>query len=445
MDTIQNWSQLTSEQKREIRFKRWLEAPGVNFVNTEAEKLYRARVKRLSNALLLKEPDRVPVQLPSGNFPAYYDGGTLHKVMYDYSALRQAWIRFIHDFDMDTYRGPSLVHSGKVMEILDYKLYKWPGHGLAQDVKGYEFVEGEYMKANEYDALMKDPSDFSFRILTPRVSGALEPLKKFAPFSSMMGRLINMVPTFTHPEVRTAFQALMDAGVEMAKWQEAVRGCDREALAIGLPNMQGGTAAAPFDTIGDTLRGTQGIMMDMYRQPEKLLEALDYIADLNIERAIAGINTSGGVVVWFALHKGDDTFMSPKQFEKFYWPTLKKVIMALIKEGIMVSLFAEGKYQMRLEVIKDLPKGWSMWHFDQTDMSLAKKVLGDIACIAGNVPTSLMCTGTPEDVKSYCRRLIDICAPGGGFILTGGASATETNAANLCAMMEAAKEYGVYK
>ena len=303
METEKVWSKLTPEQKREIRFKRWLEAPGVKFANAAAKKAYRERVTRLSKALLLQEPDRVPVQLPSGNFPAYYAGGTLHQVMYDYDALRRAWIKFIHDFDMDTYRGPSLVHSGRVMEMLDYKLYKWPGHGLAPDVKGYQFVEGEYMKADEYDAMMKDPSDFSFRIVAPRVSGALEPLKRFAPFSSMMGRPINMVSTFTHPEVRAAFQALINAGIEMSKWQEAVRACDQEALAIGLPNIQGGAAAAPFDTIGDALRGTQGIMLDMYRQPEKLLEAMDFLADLNIERTIAGVNASGGVMVWFALHK----------------------------------------------------------------------------------------------------------------------------------------------
>ena len=445
MDTEQKWAELTPEQKREVRFKRWLEAPGVKFTSPEAEKAYKERVTRLSNVLHLREPDRVPVQLPSGNFPAYYVGGTLQKVMYDYDELRRAWIKFIHDFDMDTYRGPGLVHAGPVLEILDYKLYKWPGHGLAPDVKGYQFVEGEYMMADEYDALLEDLSDFSFRVLSPRLAGALEPLKKFPPLSSMLGRPINMVPAFMRPEIRASFQALMDAGEEMAKWREAVSACNREALAIGLPSIMGGAAAAPFDTIGDALRGTQGIMMDMYRQPDKLLEAMDSIADLNIKRAIDGVNASGGVTAWFALHKGDDTFMSPKQFETFYWPTLKKVIMALMEEGIMSSLFAEGRYLTRLEVIKEIPKGWVIWHFDQTDMATAKKVIGDTACIMGNIPTSLMCTGTAQDVKEYCRRLIEVCAPGGGFILTGGASATETNAENLHAVMEAAKEYGVYK
>jgi uroporphyrinogen-III decarboxylase len=439
------WEELTPDEKREERFKKWLAAPGAEFASPEAEKAYKERVTRLGKTIRLEEPDRVPVQLPSGNFAAYYIGSTLQKVMYDYDELRRAWTQFIHDFDMDTYRGPGLVHAARVLEILDYKLYKWPGHGLAPDVKGYQFVEGEYMMADEYDALMKDPSDFSFRVLMPRLAGTLEPLKKFAPFSSMLGRPMNMVPTFMRPEVQATFQALIDAGKEMSKWREAVRACDREALAVGLPSIMGGAAAAPFDTIGDALRGTQGIMMDMYRQPEKLLEALDFITDINIERAIEGTNASGGVTTWFALHKGDDTFMSDKQFKTFYWPTLKKVIMALINEGIMVSLFAEGKYLKRLEVIKELPKGWSIWHFDQTDMATAKKVLGDTACIMGNIPTSLMCYGTPQEVKEYCRKLIEVCAPGGGYILTGGASPTETNAENLRAMMDAAKEYGVYR
>jgi uroporphyrinogen-III decarboxylase len=56
-----------------------------------------------------------------------------------------------------------------------------------------------------------------------------------------------------------------------------------------------------------------------------------------------------------------------------------------------------------------------------------------------------MVTGTPKEVKEYCRKLIEVCAPGGGFILTGGARVDQGNPDNLRAMMEAAKEYGRYK
>ena len=159
------WAEMTPEEKRAVRLERWLNPPDVKFRNAKAEKNYKERVTRLTMALLLQEPDRVPVSLPSGNFPAYYAGGDLKQVMYDYKALRQAWAKFLRDFneDMDTYQGPSLIHSGNVLEILKYRLYKWPGHGVGDNVNSYQFVEGEYMKANEYGALLKDPSDFAMR------------------------------------------------------------------------------------------------------------------------------------------------------------------------------------------------------------------------------------------------------------------------------------------
>jgi len=219
----------------------------------------------------------------------------------------------------------------------------------------------------------------------------------------------------------------------------------REAIAAGYPSFMGGQSHAPFDILGDTLRGTKGIVMDMYRQPDKLLEAMERLTPMNIEIGVQMADVSGRPVVFFALHKGDDTFMSNRQFEKFYWPTLRKVIMGLISEGCVPMLFAEGKYNSRLEIIKDLPPGKVMWHFDQTDMFRAKEVLGDIACIVGNVPTSLLVTGTPQAVKEYCRKLIEVCGKGGGFILTGGASINKGNPDNLRAMIEAVEEYGVYK
>jgi uroporphyrinogen-III decarboxylase len=144
------------------------------------------------------------------------------------------------------------------------------------------------------------------------------------------------------------------------------------------------------------------------------------------------------------LHKGTGGFMSNRQFETFYWPTLKKVMMGLINEGLVPMPFAEGNYEPRLEIIRDMPVGSVIWFFEQMDMAHAKKVLGGNACIAGNLPASVLCTGTPEQVKDYCRKLIEICAPGGGYILTAGVYMDKGNPDNLRVMMEAAKEYGIY-
>jgi uroporphyrinogen-III decarboxylase len=137
--------------------------------------------------------------------------------------------------------------------------------------------------------------------------------------------------------------------------------------------------------------------------------------------------------------------MSEKQFLTFYWPYLKRVILGCAEEGLVPVLFAEGGYNTRLEIIRDLPKSKVIWHFDQTDLTRAKKILGDNACIMGNIPTSLLITGRPDDVKAYCRNLIETAGKDGGYIMAPGATADDSRVENLRAMMDAAKEYGVYR
>jgi hypothetical protein len=440
-----NWSELTPDERREARFQRWLSSGDVDFANKSAQKAYQQRVKRLIDVIKLNEPDRVPVMLPVAFFPAYYAGSDLRKVMYDYNELRRTWFQFIDEFDMDVYAGPGVVSPGRMFDSLDYKLFSWPGHGLDTSASSYQFIEGEYMKADEYEALIEDPSDFWLRVYMPRVFGAFEPFRQLDPFTSIIEIPTGYFIPYARPDVRAALRALLDAGQEIIEWQKAVGECDRRALSTGIPSLRGSFTKAPFDIIGDALRGTQGIILDMYRRPEKLIEAMEKITPLAIKTAVASANSAEGVVITIPLHKGADGFMSPKQFETFYWPTLKKVILGITAEGIVPVLFAEGSYNTRLEMVSDLPRASVIWWFDQTDMARAKSILGGTACIAGNVPGSLLCTGTSRDVKKYCRKAIEVCGKRGGYILTGGAVIDKANPDNLRALMEAAREYGVYK
>jgi len=439
------WAELTPDEKREERFKRWLSPPAVTFSSPQAEKAYKERVTRFIRAFQLNKPDRVPCILPTSNYPAYYAGTDLRTVMYDYEKLGQAWLKFLNDFDMDTYIPPGMVPPGRALEAVDYKLYKWPGHGIAGNTTSYQCVEAEWMKADEYDALIKDPSDFWLRTYMPRVFGAFKAFQQLPPLTTFEEIAIQSFVPFGLPDVQAGFQALLEAGRESLKWVATVGAVAGKALADGFPGIMSGLAKAPFDTLGDTLRGTQGIMMDMFQRPDKLHEAMERIVPLTIASAIGAVNAGMAPLVIMPLHKGADAFMSVKQYETFYWPTLKKVVMALVNEGIMPILFAEGSYNKRLDIIKDFPKASVAWYFDQTDIFKAKEVLGNVFCIIGNVPTSLLMTGKPQEVKEHCRRLIEVCGKGGGYILAGGANIDEGPPENLRAMMAAAKEYGVYK
>jgi hypothetical protein len=439
------WTEMTWQEKREERFKQWLGAPGVKFVSAEAEKLHHQRVTRFIKAIKMEEPDRVPVMLPVGSFPAYYAGTTFHKIIYDYDELKRSWIKFMDDFgDMDTFIGPGLIPSGRILDALDVKMMKWPGHGLGKDVSMQQIVEGEYMKADEYDWLMMDPTDYNLRVTMPRTTGLFEPFSKMPPLRMLFGGA-SWVGLLANPEIRKVFQTLMDLSDEFMKHQSAIMEVSTLALSRGYPSFFGGVMAqAPYDFFADMQRGTKGIILDLYRQPEKLLEAIEIQLNLTIKTTIKNFPMTGCPVCMMPLHKGDDTFMSDKQFEKFYWPSLRKLFLAMIEEGLVPFPFAEGSYNSRLKQITDLPKSGVVWYFDKTDMAQAKKILGNVSCIVGNVPSSAMITGTSRQVKEMCRQLIEICAPGGGYILAGGASIDKGDIANLRAMMEAACEYGTY-
>jgi uroporphyrinogen-III decarboxylase len=441
-----NWADMNPAERREERFKRWLSPQGIKFNNKYAEKQYKEKVTRFIKAVNLEEPDRVPVLLPTSFYPAYYAGHSLKEVMYDYGILRKAWLKFMHDFnEMDIFSGPGLVLPAKVLEIIDHKLHKWPCHGLPDNATSYQYVEKEYMKADGYDKLILDPTDYWLRSFMPLEAGAFKALAKLPHLTPFIGIPVHYLSFFGDPEVSQGLHKMIAAGKEARKWGEVVGEISRKALESGLPQLGFGGAGAPFDFLADMCRGTRDMFKDMRQQPEKILETMDSMVPLIIKTAVEDLNHSDCPVTMMPLHKGDGTFMSPQQFEKFYWPSLKKIMLGLIEEGFVPMPFAEGNYEPRLEIIKDFPKGSVIWYFEHMDMGKAKKILGDTCCIAGNVPVSILCTGEPYEVKERCRSLIDNCAAHGGYILAGSASIEKGNPDNLRAMMEAAKEYGKYK
>jgi uroporphyrinogen-III decarboxylase len=248
------------------------------------------------------------------------------------------------------------------------------------------------------------------------------------------------------PAFQKFFKAIQEASQEFNKLQEVNIECSQISLEMGFPPLMGGMALAPFDTVADMLRGTRGTVMDMYRQPDKLLEALEVITPQSIESALDMSSFSISPLIFIPMHKGADSFMSVKQFEKFYWPTFRKLLLGLVNEGCVPMMVIDGSYnEARLEIIKDLPRSSVIWTMEKTDMFKAKEILGDSACIAGNVTAAQLYTQSPEEIKEYCRRLIEVCGKGGGYILSLGSGVDKCDRANLQAIVEAAKEYGVYK
>jgi hypothetical protein len=452
MEVTKMERQLSPEEKLEALWQGKLspkdpEGNPLPFQSSEAEKAYKDRILRFKDAIQMKKlPDRVPVTIFPSMFPWINAGMTVEEAMYDYGKCAKVFQDFVLEYEPDVHWGAYAPGSGKMYETLDYKLYSWPGHGVAPE-HCYQCNEGEYMMADEYDGLIQDPTGFFIHVYMPRVFGALGgfPMLPFFPgILEIYGLPIFFIP-FGLPPVQATFQALFEAGAEALQWIGAMGGADGALATFGFPNILAGFTKAPFDVIGDTLRGTKGIMLDIYRQPDKLIEAMEALVPLMIGMGVANSQQTGNPLVFIPLHKGADGFLSDEQFKKFYWPSLKEVILGLIEAGIVPLPALEGFWNMRLKVIQDIPKGKTVWMVDQSDMAKVKETLGKNACLLGNVSSALLSLGTPQDVRDYVKKLIDTAGKDGGLIVGNGAFFDQANPENVKAMVDFAKEYGVYK
>jgi uroporphyrinogen-III decarboxylase len=166
------------------------------------------------------------------------------------------------------------------------------------------------------------------------------------------------------------------------------------------------------------------------------------VTEFAIKDTIAGCSGKAVPYVWFWLHKGVDEFMSDEMFAKFYWPSLRRYITEVAEAGLTPVVYVEGKYHTRLEHLLEVPKGKVVYNFEYIDMAKAKKVLGGHSCIMGNVPSFTLTYGTRQETIDCGKKLIDTCAPGGGYILDTATMIDDANPDNMDAMFETVFTYG---
>ncbi len=410
------------------------------------KQLRKEREKLIMDAIALKPTERVPVSSSIGYFPAKYCGIPCSAAYYDYDAWYNAYKKTLTDFqpDMIFVQG---FQPGKALEILDPKNLRWPGHGVEPN-QGHQSIElNNLMKADEYADYMEDPSDFMLRVHEPRISENLEGLAGLPPLSMMGGGtmgIIALARSLGNTDVWNTFTTLRAAGREFKKYDAKVKRFNKMVRDMGFPDFLQGAAMPPYDIAANTLRGMTGMMLDIFRQPEKIEKICEFILQRELAQPKPQPSENGYYRIFMTNTRGDDSFMSMAQFKRFYWPTFSKLVKGLVKKGLTPCIFFEGNFTSRLEYLLEFPKGSILARFDRTDIFRAKDVLKGHLCIEGDVPSSLLQIGTKDDVIAHCKKLIDYCGKGGGFILGPRSSTDEANPENLLAMIEFTKEYGKY-
>ena len=415
---------------------------------------FLARKKRMGDAFNLRQPDRVPVApVVLHYYPTRAMGISNKDAMYQYDRCLQALKEVTIRHNWDAAPPPGSVPAAKPLEILGVKQIKWPG-GAISDELPFQMVENEYMLQSEYDELLSNTNKFVIEKLWPRIADSMAsighmfetmsdiPLISLSNFYSLpgfVGGFLSQAGLSELPEkLRELSQETQRNGQLMGAYYQ-------EMMHLGYPFVAGAFVFCAFDWISDFLRGLRGTSLDMYQVPDKLLKAIDMIAPLQIGGTIRMAQQAQVESAVIFLHRGSAGFLSDTQFERFYWPSLKELILSLINAGIRPIVYNEGDFTSRLKYFQDLPPKKFVMHYQDVDRKLAKQLLGDICCFWGNVPSTLMCTGTPEQIKDDVKELINIFGDNGGLIVdcTLGIP-DESRPENVQALTDAVHEFGMY-
>ena len=392
-------------------------------MSEEIQQLFEERLARYQATIALEPADRMIVAGTGSNyFGEVYAGYTRQEIMYDINKWIAAESKFAEDFpEID------LLRTGRIwapiFESVGFRLYRLPGRDLPANAD-FQFVEGEWMKADEYDLLINNPVEFLIERRLPRVLGE-----------------------FMEKGSARSYMAFLKGGMAYMMMAQLMR---ERVLNLekkyGLPQPFQGVMLAPFDTLADGYRGLQGIMIDLFERPDKVLEACDALIPDLVNCAIAIADPLKRYPIFMPLHRGNHPFLSPKQFDTFYWPSLHKAITLLIEAGYTVRTYLEGDWTPNWHHWNEFPKGKILCDIDnKADISRAKKEIGNNVCLAGGIPDRMFIFGRPDEIRSRVKELCETVGKEGGLILNGGCAIPYyTKPENFRAYIDATLEFGRY-
>ena len=375
------------------------------------------RSQRVQTAVSCNAPDRVPFMPCIQNWYAMGYGVTIQDAMNDITIMKEVMDRFLPQYDPDLVYTPNFFPI-EPMEFAGYKNARWPGetYNLPPDT-AYQYIDETFLKDEDWDEYLKDPSAFLLKKVLAKRYTALAGLE-LLNVPDLCTQAIYSLAGLAVPPVKQALENMIKAGEITMKHLMKAAETDMYIVEKGYPIWGAGIVSCPFDDFADNIRGYLNTQMDLITQPEKVYEAVSRWGDVSLPSYINKAKMMHAQYAFIPLHGAMDTLMSVDNFNKHFWPHLKRTISAIVDAGMTPIVLCEGPFYTRMETLKDVPKGKVVYYFEETDFRKAKDILGGTACIAGGMPTQLLMkqVGTKQLVEDEVKKVMDKCGAGGGFM-----------------------------
>ena len=354
----------------------------------QTNELLEQKQANFRKALNRQEPDYVPNMIYNGTASVAWAGKRTVNLMDDPQAYVEALTAVFDEMWVDVsllcgnFFTPKRARAFPNCETL-----------FGPDGNTPEHIQLSPMQKDEYDQLIADPDRYVTEVLIPRKhpdfcsdrEAAKEALKLYAEDKAQVISLLGL----TH-------KILIDRyGVdEIVSFRNKIQ--------------------TPLDILFDNFRGFRGTLTDLRRQPDNVRAALDKLWEVrrqpDMEQPLPDPD------MWGPQMCHIPAYLSPKQFEELYWPHQKKQIERIAALGSKAYIVTEGRWEKIMHHFLEVPKDSCVLHVDDDDILKVHELLGDHQIICGGLKIAETRMKTFEQIKDDTMRIIDTCAPGGGFL-----------------------------
>jgi uroporphyrinogen-III decarboxylase len=370
------------------------------------EELYQERSNRIRKAINLEPVDRVPVVFQGMAFAPRYMGMSMADFCADPDAPVNTSLAA-----MDKLGGFDGINSAVFGTLTRVLPSMWlarvgvPGHDLPSDSL-WQVFEAEVMTTDDYDYIVNKGWPAFLDYYLPRVANVAEYAKALEWIGANAARSIN---------------SYRERGYKVV--------C-ATSTAPPYENFCGGRSMEKF-------------MADLYRYPDKVQAAMDTALPDIIKGAIAGARASGVAGVWIGGWRTASSMISPRLMDRFVWPYIVKIADALVNADLMPVFHWDQDWTRDLVRLQELPAKKCLLNLDgMTDKRQFKKLVGDRMAMMGDVPSSLLVAGTPDDIFNYVRDLVNLFESTGLILCPGCDAPINTKPENMQAFVAASYKFG---
>lgn len=380
--------------------------------------------ERLQAAINIQVPDRVPSCPFIYYFAAFYNGITVHELWSEPKKYRWAMDRCYEDLGpWDIYYPVNPLRPELYTFIMPMKA-RWPGIDLPPD-SICQLLEEEIMKVEDYEWISELAAKY--------------PKFTYIPFFM---RMIARAWDDVGEGPRGYAFILSHLAMQLANWRYEFERMKKRGVTV----LYGFLPEAAFDAFS-LARGFLEFARDLRKRPREIARAAEDLTEgyLFICKLVCFLMGVRRVEIF--VHRSSTDFISPENFRRLSFPSLKALVEGLVAAGIVPILHCDGNWDLNLETLRDLPAGNCVIQFDgPTDIFLAKRIIGDRVCIMGDVPPGMLALGSPAEVDEYCHRLIEEVGKGGGYIMGAGCEIPpNARPENVKTMLESVVKYGYYE